>query len=778
MKYALLGLGLLLTAFYAQAQKKMATPPFPYKNPKLPVETRIQDLLGRMTLEEKVAQTYSVWLDKDKVYQTNYQFDEAKAEKGLLKLGIGHIARASETSISGSRGPAENAKIANDIQRFLTTKTRLGIPAIIHEESLHGQQAKDATHFPSHLAMSSSWNEALFAELYSAVAKEVRSRGGHHVLAPVVDIARDPRWGRTEETLGEDPLLTGRLATASVKAYQGQGPTIGKENVAATLKHFGIHGAPEGGVNIAPAYMDERSAREQLLFPFEYVVKKAAPWGVMPTYNEWNGVPAHANKRMLTGMLRNDWGFKGLVLSDYFAVKEVGSIHKISTDSVHIAKLAFEAGVDIELPDPAMFPKLVGLVKSGQVSQAKLDTVVANLLRLKFLLGLFEDPYVDPATADKTVGNDVHRAIARKAAQQSMVLLKNENQTLPLNANDLKKVAVIGPNANRCILGGYSNMPKQLVTPLDGIKAKLQGKAEVIYSEGCRINDSGNWFNDPVKLTDKVLNEKLIAEAVEVAKQADIVILCVGGNEATSREGWGKDHLGDLTTLDLLGQQNDLVKALAGTGKTLVSCIFSGPPLSTPYLNSQSKALLQCWYLGQETGHALADVLFGDVSPSGKLTISVPRSVGHIPAYYNHKPSSRRGYHLDSITPLFPFGYGLSYTTFAYGKPALERSKMSSKETNKIVVEVTNTGKRTGDEIVQLYIRDKESSFTRPVKELKDFKRISLKPGETRKVEFNVQAEMLQMLDANLKYVVEPGDFDIMVGPSSVQLQTVTLTVE
>jgi beta-glucosidase len=268
MKHAILGLGLLIAVFRVQAQKKIATPTPPYKNPKLPVEARIQDLLGRMTLEEKVAQTYAVWLDKDKVYQTNYQFDEKKAENGLLKLGIGHIARASETSISGSRAPAENAKITNDIQRFLTTKTRLGIPAIIHEEALHGHQAKDATHFPSHLALSSSWNEELFTEIYAAIAKEIRSRGGHHVLAPVVDIARDPRWGRTEETLGEDPLLTGRLATAAVKAYQGQGPTIGKENVAATLKHFGIHGAPEGGVNIAPAYMDERSAREQLLFPF------------------------------------------------------------------------------------------------------------------------------------------------------------------------------------------------------------------------------------------------------------------------------------------------------------------------------------------------------------------------------------------------------------------------------------------------------------------------------------------------------------------------------
>jgi len=773
-----LGLAIIsISPHCALAQKKTNTN-LPYKNPALPVEERIRDLLGRMTLEEKVAQTYAVWLDKNKEYQTNFQFDEKKAEKGILKLGIGHIARASETSISGSRVPADNAKIANDIQRFLSTKTRLGIPAIVHEESLHGQQAKDATHFPSQLALSSSWNEALFTEIYGAVAKEVRSRGGQQVLAPVVDIARDPRWGRTEETLGEDAYLVARLATAAIKAYQGPGPQIGKENVAATLKHFGIHGAPEGGVNIGPAYMDERSARESFLFPFEYAIKNAGVWSLMPCYNEWNGVPAHANIRLLTDILRTDYGFKGLVVSDYFAIKEVGSIHGITTDSNEIAFKAFDAGVDIELPDPAIFPRLVGLVKSGKVSEAKLDAVVAKVLRLKFLLGLFENPYVDGAAAEKIVGSAAHRAIALKAAQQSVVLLKNDNNMLPLSPTGYKKVAVIGPNANRCILGGYSNMPRQLVTTLDGIKAKLNGKAEVLFAEGCQINDSGNWFDDPVKLTDKAVNEKLIAEAVAIAKQADIIILCVGGNEATSREGWGKDHLGDLTTLDLLGQQNDLVKALAATGKNIVSCVFSGPPLSTPTLNANSKALLQCWYLGQETGAAVADILFGDVNPSGKLTISVPRSVGHIPAYYNYKPSARRGYHLDSIKPLFPFGYGLSYTRFSYQKPTMSQRSISKNASTVVEIEVKNTGSRKGAEVVQLYIRDKESSFTRPVKELKDFARLELEPGQSQVVRFTISSDKLALIGADFKPVVEPGDFEIMVGTSSVDLQTLTLTVK
>ncbi len=776
----LLVLGFILVTSSPQKAlgQKKSNATLPYKNQTLPVEQRIQDLLSRMTLEEKVAQTYAVWLDKNKEYQTNFQFDEKKAEKGILKLGIGHIARASETSISGSRGPADNAKIANDIQRFLSTKTRLGIPAIIHEESLHGQQAKNATHFPSQLALSSSWNEALFAEIYAAVAKEVRSRGGQQVLAPVVDIARDPRWGRTEETLGEDPYLVARLATAAIKAYQGPGPQIGKDNVAATIKHFGIHGAPEGGVNIGPAYMDERSARESFLFPFEYAIKNAGVWSLMPCYNEWNGTPAHANKRLLTDILRTDYGFKGLVVSDYFAIKEVGSIHGITTDSNEIALKTFDSGVDIELPDAAMFPRLVGLVKAGKVSEAKLDAVVANVLRLKFLLGLFENPYVDGALAEKTVGSAAHRAIALKAAQQSVVLLKNEGNVLPLGVDRFKKIAVIGPNANKCILGGYSNMPRQLVTTLDGIKAKLNGKAEVLFAEGCRINDSGNWFDDPVKLTDKAVNEKLIAEAVSVAQQADIIILCVGGNEATSREGWGKDHLGDLTTLDLLGQQNDLVQALAATGKSIVSCIFSGPPLSTPTLNANSKGILQCWYLGQETGTAVADVLFGDVNPSGKLTVSVPRSVGHIPAYYNYKPSARRGYHLEEIKPLFPFGYGLSYTNFSYQKPGMSQNTIAKNASTVVEIEVKNTGQRKGAEVVQLYIRDKESSFTRPVKELKDFARVELNPGQSQVVRFTINPEKLALIGADMKPVVEAGEFDIMIGSSSQDLQTLTLTVK
>ena len=555
------------------------------------------------------------------------EFDEKKADS-LLKNGLGMIARLNE-----KRGPEAQALLSNKIQKYFLEKTRLGIPVIFHEESLHGNQARAATNFPSPLGLASSWNEALLKEIYTSIAEEVRARGAHLVLAPVVDLAMDPRWGRTEETLGEDTYLVTRLAVAEVKAYQGIGEKIDKKHVATTLKHFAVHGKPEGGVNVSPSFVDERQLKEVFFPPFKACIQEAGATSVMPNYNELSGIPSHANKYLLREVLRQQWGFKGIVVSDYGAVNDLAALHKVVPTSDEAGALALESGIEIETPDVKGFANLGNLLKSGKIKQATLDSAVSHILRIKFLLGLFDDPYINPSEAEKIVGSAANRQIALKAARETMVLLKNDKKILPLNKKEIKTLALIGPNANRCILGGYSDTPRVQVTPLEAIKTRAGKGIEVLYNEGCRITDKGNWFDDPVALSKPEENRKRIAEAVEVAKKADMIVLFLGGNEATSREAWAKDHPGDLTTLELLGEQNELIKQVTGLNKPVAAFVFSGPPLAFRYLNDHVSSIVQCWYMGQETGTAVAEALFGETNPSGKLPVSIPRSVGHIPSY-------------------------------------------------------------------------------------------------------------------------------------------------
>jgi beta-glucosidase len=648
-----------------------------------------------------------------------------------------------------------------------------------HEESLHGNQALNATNFPTPLALASSWNPSLMTEIFSAIAKEVRSRGAHQVLAPVVDLLQDPRWGRSEETLGEDPYLIAELAKAEVKAYQGDSYILGPDKVAATLKHFGVHGRSEGGTNVAPSLVDELTMRQYFFPSFKSCVQDAKVMSVMPCYNEVTGVPAHSNVRILKEILRDEWGFRGVIVSDYYAITEMERVHHVTAkaDTLSTALLAFNAGVDVETPDRAMYVKIPELVKQGKIIQKDLDTTVARILRTKFRLGLFDRPYADAALAEKTIGSNEHRAIALKAAQQGITLLKNDNDVLPLIPGKYKTVAIIGPNGDKCILGGYSNKPKQKVTPLEAIKAKLAGKCNVVFAEGCRITDSGDWFSDTVNLTPDAVNLKLIAEAVEVAKKADYVVLCLGGNEATSREAWGKPHSGDLTTLDLLSLQNQLIDEIAKLNKPTAAFVFNGPPTSFLHLDSKVSALVNCFYLGQETGQAVADVLVGDVNPSGKLPVSIARSVGHLPAYYNHKAAARRNYHFETPAPLYPFGHGLSYTKFQMGAPQLSKTTISKADNIKVSVEVTNIGNKEGTEVVQCYVHDLVSSVTRPVQELKGFQRITLKPGEKKIVELVLTPEHFGMYNAKMNWVVEPGQFEIMTGNSSATVQKVMLNI-
>lgn len=741
-----------------------------YRNPRLPTKERVADLMRRMTLEEKVAQMICIWQQKKRVLFTENGILDLSALKSEFKHGIGQIARLSDTK--GGLSARETAKLANMIQKFFREETRLGIPVMFHEECLHGLAAKEATSYPQPIALASTFDPELVEQVYSAIAERTRERGIHQALTPVVDVGRDPRWGRVEETFGEDPYLVAQMGIAAVRGFQASGDFKEGKRVMATLKHFAAHGEPESGTNCAPVNVSERLLRDTFLFPFKEAIQKGGARSVMASYNEIDGVPSHSNTWLLRKVLREEWGFNGFVVSDYFGISELHarpetSSHAVARDKREAARLAVRAGVNVEFPDPDCYPKLVELVQAGTLQESEIDELIAPLLEAKFDLGLFENPFVDPDAIhiDQTLENE--RALALRAAHKAIILLQNRNNLLPLRADTAGTLAVIGPNANRKLLGGYSGEPKYFTTVLDGIRTKVGAACEVLYAEGCKLTVGGSWADDAVTFPDAEANRTLIREAVEVAREASTVILVLGGNEQTSREAWSRTHLGDRASLDLIGQQDELVRALLETGKPIVVVLINGRPNSIRLIQQRVPAILECWYLGQELGAAVADVLVGDVNPGGKLPISIPRSAGHIPSFYNYKPSARRGYLDDDISPLFPFGYGLSYTTFAFSNLRLEKSSIGVAESTTVFVDVKNTGSRRGDEVVQLYIRDIVSSVTRPVKELKGFKRITLEPGEVQTVALPLTPEHLSFTNIEMKYGVEPGEFDIMVGNSS-----------
>ncbi|MGA9773031.1 MAG: glycoside hydrolase family 3 N-terminal domain-containing protein [Blastocatellia bacterium] len=755
-----------------------------YKNSGLPAARRVKDLLSRMTLEEKAAQMMCVWQKKaETLVDADGNFDLHKAKAAFKKgHGLGQVGRPSDAG--KGKNARQMAELTNAIQKFFLENSRLGIPVIFHEECLHGHAAIDATSFPQPIALGATFDTDLVESLFTMTAEEARLRGTHQALTPVVDVARDPRWGRVEETYGEDPYLVSRLGIAAVRGFQGDALFKDKKRVIATLKHFAAHGQPESGMNCAPVNVSERVLRETFLFTFKEALDKSGAISVMASYNEIDGVPSHASEWLLRDVLRREWGFAGFVVSDYYAIWELGHRpdthgHFVARDKKESCALAVRAGVNIELPEPDCYLHLVELVRRGVLKESMLDELVAPMLFWKFQMGLFDDPYIDPEEAERIVGCDANRELARQAAQKSITLLKNENDLLPLDPRKLRSIAVIGPNANRTLLGGYSGVPRHEVTVLDGIKAKVGDTVKVRYSEGCKITIGGSWNQDEVIPANADEDRKLIAQAVKVARLADVIVLALGGNEQTSREAWSLNHLGDRTSLDLIGRQEELVKAMVATGKPVVVLLFNGRPLSINYVSREVPAIFECWYLGQETGHAVADCLFGDINPSGKLSITIPRSAGHLPAFYNYKPSARRGYLFDDVSPLYAFGYGLSYTSFAIENVRLARKKIKSDGSTQVQADVTNTGKREGAEVVQMYIRDLVSSVTRPVKELKGFKKVSLRAGETKTVAFDITPDSLAFFDVNMKHVVEPGEFEIMVGSSSrdSDLKKVILTV-
>jgi beta-glucosidase len=756
------------------SSKRSKTKPhvLPYQNPILSPERRVRDLLSRMTLEEKAAQMLCIWQKKPQtLVDAQGNFDLVKAEQSFKDgNGLGQVGRPSDSG--KGLNARQMAETTNAIQKFFVENSRLGIPVVFHEECLHGHAAVDGTSFPQPIALASTFDTELVESLFTMAALEARSRGGHQALTPVVDVARDARWGRVEETYGEDPFLVSRMGIAAVRGFQGDGRFRDKKRMIATLKHFVGHGQPESGMNCAPANVSLRVLRENFFYPFKESLQKAGAISVMPSYNEVDGVPSHASKWLLRDVLRKEFGFKGYTVSDYFAIWELGYRpdthgHFVAADKKESCKLAVEAGVNIELPDPDCYLHLVELVKKRVLKESQLDELVAPMLLWKFKLGLFEDPYVDPAQAEQIVGCDAHRELARQAAREAITLLKNDGGLAPLGLSRYGTIAVIGPNADRNLLGGYSGVPKHGVTLLEGIQARVGARAKVLYSEGCKITIGGSWNQDEVVPSNPEDDRKQIAEAVEVAKQADVIVLAIGGNEQTSREAWMLNHMGDRASLNLLGRQEELVKAMLATGKPVVVFLYNGRPLSINYLAENVPVIFECWYLGQENGNAAAAVLFGDVNPGGKLPITIPRSVGHLPVFYNFKPSARRGYLFDEVSPLYAFGYGLSYTSFDIKNVRLEKKKIRPNGSTRVFADVTNTGKREGSEVVQMYIRDVVSSATRPVKELKGFQKVILRPGEKKTISFEIVADLLTFYDVNMNYVVEPGEFTIMIGSSS-----------
>ena len=763
----------------------------PYRNPGLPVVRRVKDLLARMTLEEKAAQMVCIWQQKqEKLLDDAGRFDPKKARAAFRKgHGLGQVGRPSDSGSppgepwkgQTARGMAE---LTNAIQRFFIENSRLGIPVIFHEECLHGHAAREGTSFPQPIGLGGTFNPALVEQLFAMTAHEARVRGAHQALTPVVDVARDPRWGRVEETYGEDPYLNTRLGIAAVRGFQGDASFRDKKHLIATLKHFAGHGQPESGMNCAPANVSERLLRETFLHPFRDVLREAGAISVMPSYNEIDGVPSHANTWLLRDVLRKEWGFKGFLVSDYYAIWELGYRpdthgHFVAKDKKEACRLAVEAGVNIELPEPDCYLHIPELVRKGVLQEKQLDELVAPMLHWKFQMGLFDDPYVNPDDAERVVGCEAHRDLALQAARETITLLKNDNHLAPLDASKLKSIAVIGPNAHRMLLGGYSGLPSHNVTVLEGIRAKVGERVNVLYSEGCRITEGGSWQQDDVVPSDPAEDRKRIAEAAEVARQADVIVLAIGGNEQTSREAWSLKHMGDRTSLDLIGLQDELVDAIVATGKPVIALLFNGRPLSITDLASRVPVIFECWYLGQECGRAVADVLFGDYNPGGKLPISIPRSVGHLPVFYNYKPSARRGYLWDEVSPLFSFGFGLSYTSFKLQNVRLAKKSISRHDSTHVLVDLANTGKRAGSEVVQMYIRDCVSSVTRPVRELRGFQKVWLEPGEKKTITLEISPQALSFYDVHMNYVVEPGEFTIMVGTSSrdSDLQKVVLTV-
>ena len=752
-----------------------------YQNPNLSIDIRLADLLSRMTLEEKVGQLLCPlgWemyeIHGSEVYPSG-KFKQLIKERNAGMLWATYRADPwTKKTLANGLNPELSAKAGNALQKYVMENTRLGIPMFLAEEAPHGHMAIGATVFPTGIGMAATWSPELVKEVGQVIAKEIRSQGGHISYGPVLDLTRDPRWSRVEETFGEDPVLSGILGASMVDGLGG-GNLSQKYATIATLKHFLAYAVPEGGQNGNYASVGIRDLHQNFLPPFRKAIDAGA-LSVMTSYNSIDGIPCTSNHYLLTQLLRNEWKFRGFVVSDLYSIEGIHESHFVALTKENAAIQSVTAGVDVDLGGDA-YTNLCHAVQSGQMDKAVIDTAVCRVLRMKFEMGLFEHPYVDPKIAAKTVRRKEHIELARKIAQSSITLLKNENSILPLSKT-INKVAVIGPNAdNRYNMLGDYTAPQEdsnVKTVLDGILTKLS-PSRVEYVRGCAIRDT-------------TVNE--IEQAIEAARRSEVVIVVVGGSSArdfktsyketgaaVAEEGSVSDmECGegfDRASLSLLGRQQELLESLQKTGKPLIVVYIEGRPLEKNWASEYADALLTAYYPGQEGGNAIADVLFGDYNPSGRLPISVPRSVGQIPVYYNKKAPRNHDYVEVSSSPLYSFGYGMSYTTFEYSDLQVVQKSARCFE---VSFKVKNTGKYDGEEVSQLYMRDEYASVVQPMKQLKHFERFYLKKGEEKKVTFVLTEEDFFLVNYTLKKVVESGNFHLMIGAASndIRLQNVIL---
>jgi beta-glucosidase len=753
----------------------------PYQDRSLAPEVRARDLLARMTIEEKLAQIVGVW---STALRDEAGFSAEKAHRELAH-GIGHVSRIGAST---TLRPAESARFANEIQRFLREHTRLGIPAIVHEESCAGYVARDATCFPQALGLAATFEPALVHEMATVIRAQMRAVGAHQTLAPVLDVARDPRWGRTEESFGEDPYLVAQMGIAYVRGIQGPDLAHG---VVATGKHFLGYAASEGGLNWAPAHLGPRELLDVYAFPFEGAIREAQLASVMNAYHELDGIPCGASKQLFEELLRKRLGFEGVVVTDYFTVPTLAGYHRVAADKAEAAKLALEAGMDVELPQRDAYGEpLAEALRQGRIDPALVERSALRVLRQKLELGLFENPFVDAGRAAQVFDTAEQRGLARRLAVKSMVLLRNEGDLLPLDPG-LRRLAVIGPSADsvRLLQGDY-HYPTHLeilhgpidesdlsprpagaktnlalhfppsVTILEGIRAALSPATRIDHARGCDTTGT---------------SQDGFAEAVVAAQDAEAVILVVGGRSGLVNGCTSGESI-DRVTLGLPGVQQALVEAVVAVGRPTVLVLVDGRPLALPWIAAHVPAMLLAWLPGEEGGNAVADVLFGRACPGGRLPISLPASVGQLPVFYAHKPSGGRshwhGSYVDGSTkPLFPFGHGLSYGRFVYEGLSIAPDRVDAEGVVTISAEVVNEGARAGEEVVQLYLHDEVASVTRPVLELRGFARVALAPGERRRLSFELHASQLAFHDAGMARVVEPGAIEVLLGASSADVR-------
>ncbi len=763
-----LSLSLTVCTMYAQPAK---TPI--YKDPSYPVEQRIDDLISRMTLKEKVGQMniptcYSTELGWGLGSNTSPLWDDPSKENRDKQLeGCRKWAEGTHNNVFGPgggfftlsdrliyEGTRRQAEVMNELQKIAIEKTRLGIPLFQIEEGTHGLMCPGGTIFPEGLAIGATWNMDLVNKIYTAAAKEGKSIGVHGLCTLVVEPNRDPRMGRNEEGYSEDPYLCSQIAANIVQALQGYDISA-PDKLVAFLCHYPGQSQPVSGFERGAMEISERKLRDVFLPPWVAGIKKHGALGVMATYPAINGVAVHSSEKILTEILRKDLDFKGIVVCEGGGLGTIVTERHAATQK-EAGVMALKAGVDVGISiEDAYMGGLIENVNEGKIPISQVDLAVERILRLKFQMGLFENPYVDVEKAVKTVHSEEHKQLALQTSREGIVLLKNEKNTLPLKKN-IKSIAVIGPAADAPIdqLGDYypHNIPQEVVSVLKGIKNKVSSNTKVTYVKGCDI--IGNKVNE-------------IEKAKKAAKSADVAIVVIG------EDGYGTNGEGrDVASLDLTGMQEDLLKAVHSTGTPTIVVLINGRPLSIRWAAENSPAIVEAWMCGEQGGNAIAEVLFGDINPSGKLPITVPRHSGQLPAYYNYSATKDGARYIDMPgTPLYEFGYGLSYTTFDYNNLQINPKEIHNAGDVEISVDVKNTGKVKGSEVVQLYINDIISSTSRPVKELKGFSKVALEPGEVKTIKIKLLPEDLSLLDRDMNVVVEPGTFEVMVGSSSKDIR-------